>query len=298
MSSNIRERYVDESGAVSRRSGSSPRQRPRPTHNAWISSRSGHVLLGGGTIIVALVLWEAAVRVFQVPQYVIPAPTSAFLKLFEQWQLILASTWVTSIEILLGFVAGALGGAALGIAIHRFKVVEVALNPLIVFFQIIPKIALAPIFLLWFGFGLAPKILLVAMIAFFPVTLNTIAGLAATNPDLGYLVRSVGGSRNQYLRRVELPSAMPQVFAGLKIAMTFSVIGAIVAEFTGGSEGLGYLILFASSQVQTPLLFAGLFAISILGLIMYYLIVYMEYLLLPWQRKAVGVDGPSINWKQ
>jgi NitT/TauT family transport system permease protein len=183
------------------------------------------------------------------------------------------------------------------VLLHRYPVAEVALNPLIVFFQIIPKIALAPIFLLWFGFGLAPKVLLVAIIAFFPVTLNTISGLMATSPDLAYLVQSVGGTRTQHLWRVELPSALPQIFAGLKIAMTFSVIGAVVGEFTGGSEGLGYLILFSSSQVKTPLLFAALLAIALLGLVMYYAIVWLEYWVLPWQRTGGHAADLRIQWQ-
>lgn len=253
--------------------------------------------LGAGTFVLVILLWEFAIRIFEVPEYVVPTPTAALASLFEHWQLVLYYTWITSIEILLGFVAGSIGGGLLGILVHRYPTLEAALNPLIVFFQIIPKIALAPIFLLWFGFGLAPKVLLVAIIAFFPVTLNTIVGLAATSPDLANLVRSVGGSRSQFLWRVEFPNAFPHIFAGLKIGMTFAVIGAVVGEFTGGSEGLGYLILFSSSQVQTPLLFAALFAIALLGLVMYYAIVLLEYLMVPWQRTPERGSGADIQWQ-
>jgi len=199
---------------------------------------------------------------------------------------------------MLGFVAGSIGGGLLAILVHRHPLLDAALNPLIIFFQIIPKIALAPIFLLWFGFGLAPKVVLVAIIAFFPVTLNTITGLVGTSADLAHLVQSVGGTRGQYLWRVQLPSALPHIFAGLKIAMTFSVIGAVVGEFTGGSEGLGYLILFSSSQVKMPLLFAALFAIAILGLLMYYAIVWLEYWLLPWQRHSSQQQSQGGQWQR
>jgi len=263
----------------------------------WTGGRAAKLALGGGTILAALVLWDLAVRLFGIAEFIMPSPAAALAALLAEWRLILDYTWVTSVEILLGFLVGGLGGALLGILVHRFPTVEKALNPLIIFFQIIPKIALAPIFLLWFGFGLAPKVILVAVVAFFPVTLNAIAGLAATNPDLGFLVQSVGGTRNQYLLNVEIPSAMPQIFAGLKIAMTFSVIGAVVGEFTGGSEGLGYLILFSSSQVRTPLLFASLLAIAALGLVMYYAIVLLEYLALPWHRQGTARRGNEPQWQ-
>ncbi len=265
---------------------------------AWLYEVPARFALGAGTFLIAFLLWDVSIRVFDVPEFVVPKPGVAIESLFENWKLILHYAWITSIEIVLGFLAGGIGGGLLAIAVHRYPLVDAALNPLIVFFQIIPKIALAPIFLLWFGFGLAPKILLVAIIAFFPVTLNTVAGLVATNPDLGHLVQSVGGTRNQYLWRVQLLNALPNIFAGLKIAMTFSVIGAVVGEFTGGSEGLGYLILFSSSQVKTPLLFAALFAIAVLGLLMYYAIVLLEYWMVPWERRAQNHQTQSIQWQR
>ncbi len=254
------------------------------------------VAIGLATFLAVLIAWEAVVRVFGVSEFIIPKPTTALLTLFAERRLIVDYTYVTSVEILLGFLAGSVGGALLAIAVHRYALIAAALGPLIVFFQIVPKIALAPIFLLWFGFGLAPKVILVAIIAFFPVMLNTLAGIESTNPDLGHLVQSVGGNRGQYLWRVQLPSALPQIFAGLKIAMTFSVIGAVVGEFAGGSEGLGYLILFSSSQVKTPLLFAALFAIAGLGLVMYYAIIWLEYWALPWNRPSTQRQGLNLQW--
>ncbi len=254
--------------------------------------------LGLATFLLAFLAWQLSVTIFDVPQFVVPKPTTALATLIAEWRLILYYAWITSIEIVLGFAAGSIGGGMLAIVVHRYAVLDAALNPLIIFFQIIPKIALAPIFLLWFGFGLAPKVVLVAIIAFFPVTLNTITGLVATSSDLGHLVQSVGGTRNQYLWWVQVPSALPHIFAGLKIAMTFSVIGAVVGEFTGGSEGLGYLILFSSSQVKTPLLFAALFAIAGLGLLMYYAIVLLEYWMLPWERHSAQHQSQSVQWQR
>lgn len=270
---------------------------PAARKTSRLNDGPARLALGLATFVLAFLLWEAAVDLLDVPEYIIPAPSTALITMFEEWRVILYYAWVTSVEIVLGFLAGSIGGALLAILVHRYALLDAALNPLIIFFQIIPKIALAPIFLLWFGFGLAPKVVLVAIIAFFPVTLNTIAGLVATSPDLGHLVQSVGGTRNQFLWRVQVANALPQIFAGLKIAMTFSVIGAVVGEFTGGAEGLGYLILFSSSQVKTPLLFAALFAIAVLGLVMYYAIVWLEYWLLPWQRHASQQQSQTVQWQ-
>jgi NitT/TauT family transport system permease protein len=271
--------------------------RTPPPRTLSLDEGSLRFALGAATFLLAFVIWETSVVLFDVPEFIVPKPSAAIAAMVGDWRLIIYYSWVTSIEILLGFLAGALGGGLLAILVHRYALADAALNPLIVFFQIVPKIALAPIFLLWFGFGLAPKILLVAIIAFFPVTLNMLAGLVATSSDLGHLVQSVGGTRNQYLWRVQLPNALPHIFAGLKIAMTFSVIGAVVGEFTGGSEGLGYLILFSSSQVKTPLLFAAMFAIAALGLLMYYAIVALEYWVIPWERHTKQNQVQSIQWR-
>src|SRR5262249_4165932 len=156
-------------------------------------------------------------------------------------------------------------GALLALLIKRFRLLGRAVYPLVVVFQTVPKVALAPIFILWFGYDLAPKIALIVVIAFFPVTLNMLAGLEAVDPELIALMRSIGAGENDVLRRVQIPFALPALMAGLKIAITFSVIGAIVGEFAGASAGLGYVIQFASTQLQTDLVFAGLVVISVLG---------------------------------
>lgn len=145
-------------------------------------------------------------------------------------------------------------------------------------FQNVPKVALAPIFILWFGYGLTPKLLLVVVIAFFPVTVNMRAGLAAADQDLLLLMRSVGASRWQVLSKIQIPTSLPYLFAGLRIAITFSVIGAIVAEFAGAQEGLGYLIQYGSTQLDTPLVFAALTFVSVLGLVLYYALAGLEWL--------------------
>lgn len=217
-----------------------------------------------------LVVWEIIVKVFGIPDYVVASPTEFLGAMGSSHTMLLDATWVTLEEILYGFVLSVVVGVLLAVAIVRFAWLERALYPLIVLFQVVPKVALAPIFILWFGYELSPKLLLIVVIAFFPITLNMIVGLKAVDQDLMLVMRSVGATRNQILTRIQIPSSLPYVFAGMRIAITLAVIGAVVAEFSGASEGLGYLIQFASTQLDTPLMFAALILVSLLGLVLYY----------------------------
>lgn len=225
-----------------------------------------------------VVVWELVVVVFDISELTIAKPTAIASEIGEMRSLLFDATWATTQEIVYGFVLSAIVGAALALLVARFAWLDRALYPLIVLFQNVPKVALAPIFILWFGYGLTPKLLLVVVIAFFPVTVNMRAGLNAADQDLMLLMRSVGASRWQILSRIQLPTSLPFLFAGLRIAITFSVIGAIVAEFAGAQEGLGYLIQFGSTQLDTPLVFAALTFVSILGLVLYYALAALEWL--------------------
>lgn len=220
--------------------------------------------------IGALVLWELAVELLGISSFVIAKPSAIAAEAWASKELLLHATWVTTQEIVYGFAISIAVGVVLAVSIARFSFLDRAIYPLIILFQVVPKVALAPIFILWFGFGLTPKLMLVVVIAFFPITLNMLVGLKNIDPDLLLVMRSVGATRNQILTRIQIPTSLPYLFAGLRIAITFSVIGAIVAEFAGASDGLGYLIQFSSVQLDTPLMFAALAAVSILGLLMYY----------------------------
>jgi NitT/TauT family transport system permease protein len=258
------------------------------TDRAWLSEigqRLSAVLPALGLAAVVLVIWEAAVRLFNIPQFVIPAPSAIAVALFEQRVALASASKATAIEVLFGFVLAALVGIVVALAIVRFERFGKALYPLVVLFQTVPKVALAPIFILWFGYDLAPKIVLIVVIAFFPVAIDMLAGLQSVEPSFVALMRSVGASRGEILRRVRIPHSLPHLMAGLKVAITFSVIGAIVGEFAGASAGLGYVIQFASTQLETPLVFAALIVVSVLGLVFYYLVEFAEYLLVPWSPK-------------
>ncbi|MGK9235583.1 ABC transporter permease [Inquilinus limosus] len=236
-------------------------------------------------LLATIAAWEAAVWVFSISSFIVPAPSAIGATLMREAGPLLEATRVTAVEILVGFLVAAVVGIALAMIIARFRLLGRALYPLIVLFQTVPKVALAPIFILWFGYDLAPKVGLILVIAFFPVTLSMLAGLEAAEPGLLSLMRSVGASRTTILLRIQIPYALPQLMAGLKIAVTFSVIGAIVGEFAGASAGLGYLIQFASTQLDTPMVFAALLVVSVVGVVFYYAMELLERLVVPWAPK-------------
>jgi NitT/TauT family transport system permease protein len=235
--------------------------------------------------LAVLLLWEAAVRLLQVSAFIIPAPSAILVSLAQNGGQLLSAALVTAKEVIVGFLLSGVVGAAVALLIVRFRLFGRALYPLIVVFQTVPKVALAPIFILWFGYDLMPKVLLIVVIAFFPVTIQMLAGLQSVDPGLIALLRSVGAGSNEILRRVQIPHALPYLLDGLKIAITFSVIGAIVGEFAGASAGLGYMIQFASTQLDTALVFAALAVVSVVGAVFYYLVEASERFIVPWAPK-------------
>jgi NitT/TauT family transport system permease protein len=243
------------------------------------------VLPAVGLAVAVLVVWELAVRLFKIPTFVIPAPSAIATALVESRAALAAASKATAVEVLFGFVLAAVVGIAVALVIVRFERFGKALYPLVVLFQNVPKVALAPIFILWFGYDLAPKVVLIVVIAFFPIAIDMLAGLQSVEPSFVALMQSVGAGRSEILRRVRIPHSLPHLMAGLKVAITFSVIGAIVGEFAGASAGLGYVIQFASTQLDTPLVFAALVVVSVLGLFFYYLVEFAERLLVPWSPK-------------
>jgi NitT/TauT family transport system permease protein len=235
--------------------------------------------------LVILAGWEAAVRLFAISPYIVPAPSAVAVVLVRDARDLAGAALVTAREILLGFLASAAVGVALALLIVRFDWLGRALYPVVVLFQNVPKVALAPIFILWFGYDLAPKILLITVIAFFPVSLAMLAGLESADPGLIALMQSVGASDSDILFRIRVPHSLPGLMAGLKIAATFSVIGAIVGEFAGASAGLGYTIQFASTQLDTALVFAALLVVSALGAGFYFVVEILERFVVPWAPK-------------
>ena len=247
--------------------------------------RVSAILYPIATFSLLLLAWQFLVRKFGVPEYILPVPTEFLAKLYESRGLIFDHALVTANEIVLGFLLAALVGVPLGLMIVSVKFLERSLYPLILFFQLIPKIAIAPLFIVWFGFGPFPKILLTFLLCFFPTLVASMTGFRALDERVLYLSRSMGATGWQTFRYVRLPAALGHIFGGLKVSIVFAATGAIVAEFVGANSGLGYLLLRATSYLDMPLIFAVLVALSAIGILGSYAVQVLERLCMPWLRK-------------
>jgi NitT/TauT family transport system permease protein len=243
--------------------------------------RIGSLAYPIGMIVAALALWEAAARLFSIPPYLLPAPSAILLSMSKNSAVLIKESIGTTFEILLGFALSVVVGVPLALAIYLWRPFARAVYPVLVSSQAVPKVAIAPLFLVWFGFGLMPKVLIAFLIAFFPVVINTAMGLASLEREKIYLARSMGLGPIATFFKIQLPNALPSIFAGLKISITFAVVGAVVGEFVGGQGGLGYLLLIANGNMDTALLFAGIVALTVLGIVLFALIGLLERLVLP-----------------
>ena len=238
------------------------------------------------TLLGALLAWEAATRVFRVPRFIMPAPSAILSEGWEWRYRFIGHTWVTLYETLGGFALSMLVGVPLAILIVYSPALRSALYPLIVLAQSVPKIAIAPVLLLVVGHGEFPKIVVAFLVAFFPVVVDTATGLAATPPELLDLSRSYRASAFKTFLKVRLPMAMPFVFAGAKVAITLSVIGAVVGEFVGSDQGLGYVILSATSYWKTELAFSSMILLSLMAIVLFGAVALVERLTCPWLAPA------------
>lgn len=221
-------------------------------------------------IAATLAVWEAAVRVLAIPAFILPAPTSVFMALYRGFASVLyvKHLWVTLAETLMGFLLGSALAFALGIAVALSRRVEYFLYPFIVMFQAMPKVALAPLIIIWFGLGLTSKVVSAALVAFFPLMVNIIVGLRSSEEDRINLMRSLAATRGQIFWMLQLPNALPYIFAGLEIAMIFALIGAIVAEFVGAESGLGMLMQSMNFSMDVAGQFSVLLILSMVGLLL------------------------------
>jgi NitT/TauT family transport system permease protein len=229
-------------------------------------------------------VWEVALPLSGVAEYVMPRPSAILRELVLSADSLWGHTLVTLREILIGFVVGTAVGIGLAVMIAESRVLERSLYPIVVFLHTVPKLAIAPIFVIWFGFGLLPKVVLVVVISFFPITVNTIYGLTSVDRNVVDLMRSVSASEWQILKWIRIPNAVPYLFAGLKISVTLAVVGAIIGEWVGTDAGLGFAILVSATQLKTPFMFAAIVIISVIGVALFYLVAVCERVLIPWQE--------------
>jgi len=245
----------------------------------WFKEKYFYPLI---SLIIILFLWHFYTKFFAIPDYILPSPYQVLIVFQESGHLLMKHSLVTLQEIILGFTIGAIAGFILAIALVSFRILYKTLYPLLVALQSIPKLALAPLFIIWFGFGILPKIIITTLVVLFPVLINTSKGLMTVEPELLDLLKSLQASNPQILLKIRLPSCLPYFFASLKISITLAVVGAIIGEFVGADRGLGYVIMLSSVNLTTSLMFAALILLGVIGLSLFGAICALERLILPW----------------
>lgn len=233
-----------------------------------------------------LALWEAATVVFGADERIFPAPTDVAAALASEPAELMRNAGVTAVEMLIGYVAGSATGAGLGTLLSYSRAVRSAVYPWLIVSQTIPVPAVAAILVIWFGFSLLPKVIVIGLIVFFPVAVATADGLGSADPEMVRLMRSFGAGRARIFREVRFPAALPHVFTGLKVAAAFSVVGAVFGEWVGARGGLGYLLLLENRAVNTDTVFAIIFLLSVLGVAFFGLVVLAERVAIPWHRRS------------
>ena len=236
------------------------------------------------SILGTLAVWEVLTRLSQIPGFILPAPSAIFIEAVTRYPLYLYNSWITFYEMVAGFLLAALVGVFLAVVIVYSRIMRNMIYPQIVVLQIVPKVAIAPLLLIWAGYGITSKVLLALLIAFFPIVVNMVTGLAEIEEELLDLCRILQSGRWQEFSKVRLPNALPYLFSSLKVASTLAVIGAVIGEFVGGAEGLGHLIIIANTELRTSMAFVALFCLSILGLLLYGLVVLAERMFMPWEK--------------
>jgi len=244
----------------------------------WLKSISPPTI----AVLLVLALWQLTVHFTGVAAFILPSPSEVAVALWQDAPILLPNAWITLQEILVGLVISILVGIPLAVLLVSFKPIERALYPLLIASQVVPKVALTPLFLIWFGLGLMPKIVMVVLMAFFPIVINTALGLRGIEIEKLYLAQSMGAGRLTTLARFQIPGALPSMFSGIKLATTLAVIGAIVGEFVGASEGLGYSIQQGMARLNAPLTFAAIIYLTVIGMLLFLVVDVIERIALPW----------------
>jgi NitT/TauT family transport system permease protein len=233
-------------------------------------------------VIVLIIGWDLCIRLFKIPQYLIPTPWQVVQQLFREWPMLWREALPTLYATLGGFVLSALVGVPIAMWIAYSRLVESFVYPLLVFSQSVPKVAIAPLFVVWFGFGVIPKVIAAFLLGFFPVIVATVQGFKSIESDVIDLARSMGASPLKVFIKFRLPQAMPAIFSGLKVSVTLAVVGAVVGEFVGSNSGLGYVLQKANGTFDLPLMFAALVILSMIGVLLFLVLELIERWVLPW----------------
>ena len=244
-------------------------------------------------IAAFLLVWELIVRLTGIKAYILPAPAEILAEIWNRQGRYIVAADFTLRPMLLGFAMAVIGGIALAVLVAFSRTMEQTIYPLLVFFQIVPKIAVAPLFIIWFGFGLFPKVLLVFLLSFFPVVVSAITAFRSIDPDIMDLARTTGAGRLRTFVKVQIPHALPTLFTGIKVAAALSATAAVVAEFVASDRGLGNMLLEANGNLNTTMAFGAIFVLTALGFSLYAAVELVERLVIPWHvSQRTDLDTP------
>lgn len=244
--------------------------------------------------LIGLALWEGLVRLLKIPIYILPAPTQIVATIGQHWWYLLSQLAITTLAAALGLIIAVVFGLAAGAAITASRLIDRMLTPWLVIAHAVPKVVIAPLFLVWFGFGLQSEMFFVVAFTFFPVIVNTVTGLKSADPEQILMVRAMGATPSQILRKIQFPSALASICAGIKLAVTLAPVGAVIGEFVASNKGLGHLLIRAVGDMDTSLAFAAVTVFSIFGVLLWRLAEWVERRVLPWhpsQREAFLLRG-------
>jgi len=233
-------------------------------------------------MIGLLVLWQIFCGIFKIPVWLLPSPARIYTSTMKWANFLPMHTWVTFYETIAGFLLALLIGLPLAILIVYSSILRNTIYPILLVFQSVPKVAIAPLFLIWIGYGAMSKTLIAAIVAFFPIVVNTATGMESVEPELLELTYSLHATKPQIFFKVRFPWALPYIFSGMKVAITLAVIGAVIGEFVGSDKGLGYLILAASGEMNTALIFGVMAILAMLGILTFTAVDFLEKWLCPW----------------
>jgi NitT/TauT family transport system permease protein len=237
------------------------------------------------------IVWEAACRIFSIPTFFLPPPTQVFKAVIEFWPALYRHSLFTLSSTLVGFALAVGFGLLLGLAVGWSRAVYAGVYPLMIGFNAIPKVAVVPILVLWFGIGFIPAVLTAFLISFFPIVVNVATGLATIEPELEDVLKALGASKLDIMRKVGIPRALPYFFGSLKVAITLAFVGAVISESVASNVGIGNLMLQAQAQFQVPLIFAGLLALAVEGIVMYWLMAMLEARMTGWAQRSGFAQG-------
>ncbi|CAB4737905.1 MAG: ABC transporter permease subunit [Actinobacteria bacterium] len=269
---------------------------PTPNATAIATKRGRSSAVGGRLrqawppvlVLVGVILaWELAVRYFEVKNYILPTPSSVIVTLFDRWDSSLQSaTFVTLSEVAIGFALSLVTGIGIAALLHSSHHAQRAVYPLLIGSQTIPIVVIGPILAIIFGYNILPKVILVTLICFFPIVVTTLDGLASVDPQLKRMMRTLYGTRWSIFRRIEFPAALPSMFSGIRVAATYAAIGAVFGEYAGSSDGLGYVMIQATPQLKTSVVFSAILLLTLISVCLFLLVSLAERLLVPWAREG------------